>query len=122
MSLAAKSTQFVPPQDVVRQVTADNHSVTISWRKHDTAPLHSAYVLEWYPEGHKLEELRWIRLGRKDNHAVITGGTCRVAVNIRLFLFLPYCFFSSFFNVAIPPSFFIQILSHVSATREQYMF
>ncbi|XP_078115485.1 interleukin-12 receptor subunit beta-2 [Sander vitreus] len=69
----AKSTQFEPPQDVVRQVTADNHSVTISWRKHDTAPLHSAYVLEWYPEGHKLEELRWVRLGRKDNHAVVTG-------------------------------------------------
>ncbi|XP_032381522.1 interleukin-12 receptor subunit beta-2 [Etheostoma spectabile] len=67
----AKSTQFEHHQDV--QVTAGNHSVAISWRKHDTAPLRSAYVLEWYPEGHKLEELRWVRLGRNQNHAVVTG-------------------------------------------------
>ncbi|KAA8590054.1 hypothetical protein FQN60_013419 [Etheostoma spectabile] len=66
----AKSTQFEHHQDV--QVTAGNHSVAISWRKHDTAPLRSAYVLEWYPEGHKLEELRWVRLGRNQNHAVVT--------------------------------------------------
>ncbi|XP_037624766.1 interleukin-12 receptor subunit beta-2 [Sebastes umbrosus] len=63
--------QFEPPRDV--QVTADNHSVAISWRKPDAAPLHAVYVVEWYPEGQKLEELRWLRLGRNDNHAVVTG-------------------------------------------------
>ncbi|XP_075943613.1 interleukin-12 receptor subunit beta-2 [Anarhichas minor] len=66
-----KIQQLQPPQDV--QVNADNHSVTISWRKHDTAPPHAVYVVEWYPEGNKLEELRWVRLGRNDNHAVLTG-------------------------------------------------
>ncbi|XP_073332771.1 interleukin-12 receptor subunit beta-2 [Pagrus major] len=53
--------------------TAGNHSVTISWRKPETAPPHAAYVVEWYPEGHKMEELRWVRLSRNDNQAVITG-------------------------------------------------
>ncbi|XP_044056741.1 interleukin-12 receptor subunit beta-2 [Siniperca chuatsi] len=62
-------TKAKPLQDV--QVTAGNH--TISWSKPETAPLHAAYVVEWYPEGHKLEELRWVRLGRNENHAVITG-------------------------------------------------
>ncbi|XP_070765147.1 interleukin-12 receptor subunit beta-2 [Enoplosus armatus] len=62
-------TKAKPPHDV--QVTADNH--TISWRMAETAPLHAGYVVEWYPEGHKLEELRWLRLGRNDNHTVITG-------------------------------------------------
>ncbi|XP_040897103.1 interleukin-12 receptor subunit beta-2 [Toxotes jaculatrix] len=57
-------------QDV--QVTAGNHNATISWRKHETAALPAAYVVEWYPEGHKLEELRWVRLGGSEDHAVIT--------------------------------------------------
>nr|XP_046246522.1 interleukin-12 receptor subunit beta-2 [Scatophagus argus]XP_046246523.1 interleukin-12 receptor subunit beta-2 [Scatophagus argus] len=52
---------------------ADSHSVTISWRKPETAPRHTAYVVEWYPEGHKLEELRWVRMGRNENHAVLIG-------------------------------------------------
>ncbi|XP_035508641.1 interleukin-12 receptor subunit beta-2 [Morone saxatilis] len=64
--------RYAKPVKVV-QVTADNHTVTISWRKPETAPPHVAYVVEWYPEGHKLEELRWVRLGRNDNRAVITG-------------------------------------------------
>ncbi|XP_042340081.1 interleukin-12 receptor subunit beta-2 [Plectropomus leopardus] len=65
-----KVRQLQPPQDV--RVTADKQSVTISWRKHDTAPPDSEYVVEWFPEGHKLEELRWVRLGRNDNHTVVT--------------------------------------------------
>ncbi|CAK6955179.1 interleukin-12 receptor subunit beta-2 [Scomber scombrus] len=60
-----------PPQDV--QVMTNNHSVTISWSKPETALLPAAYVVEWYPEGHKLEELRWDKLSRNDYHAVITG-------------------------------------------------
>lgn len=55
-------------------VTVDNH--TISWSKPETTLL-SAYVVEWYPKGHKLEELRWVRLGSNDKHTVMTGGTDR---------------------------------------------
>ncbi|XP_041790745.1 interleukin-12 receptor subunit beta-2 [Chelmon rostratus] len=55
------------------QVAEGNRSVTISWRKLETAPPRAAYVVEWYPEGHMLEELRWVRLGRNDNRTVITG-------------------------------------------------
>ncbi|XP_029285739.1 interleukin-12 receptor subunit beta-2 [Cottoperca gobio] len=64
-----KVKQFQSPEDM--HVTVDR--VTISWRKHDTAPRHAVYVVEWYPEGHKLEELRWVKLGRNDNHTVVTG-------------------------------------------------
>ncbi|XP_061593779.1 interleukin-12 receptor subunit beta-2 isoform X2 [Cololabis saira] len=53
------------------RVTAPNQSISISWRKPETAP--SRYVLEWYPEGCKLEELRWIKLGQNETHTVITG-------------------------------------------------
>lgn len=67
------------PLEVV-QVPASKHSVTISWRKPDTARQTAAHVVEWYPEGHKLEELRWVRLGWNDSHAVITGGTCEATV------------------------------------------
>lgn len=65
----------------VKHEPADNHSVTISWRKPETAPGHAAYVVELYPEGYKLEELRWVRVSRKDTRTVITGGTFRVTVN-----------------------------------------
>ncbi|KAM7012032.1 interleukin-12 receptor subunit beta-2 [Tautogolabrus adspersus] len=64
-------TRAEPTQDV--HVTADSQSVAISWREPQTAPLHAEYVVEWYPEGYKQEELRWVRLGRNDNHFVITG-------------------------------------------------
>ncbi|TKS74770.1 Interleukin-12 receptor subunit beta-2 [Collichthys lucidus] len=57
----------------VKHKPADNHSVTISWRKPETAPGHAAYVVELYPEGYKLEELRWVRVSRKDTRTVITG-------------------------------------------------
>uniref|UniRef100_A0A8C2XIZ9 Interleukin 12 receptor, beta 2a n=1 Tax=Cyclopterus lumpus TaxID=8103 RepID=A0A8C2XIZ9_CYCLU len=60
-----------PPQDV--QVTAANLSVTISWRTPATAPPRAAYVVEWFPEGLKLEELRWVRLAADVNHNVLTG-------------------------------------------------
>ncbi|KAM6921143.1 interleukin-12 receptor subunit beta-2 [Xenentodon cancila] len=50
---------------------ASNHAIAISWRKPETAP--TQYVLEWYPEGLKLEELRWVKLGKNETHAVITG-------------------------------------------------
>ncbi|XP_067368515.1 interleukin-12 receptor subunit beta-2 isoform X1 [Channa argus] len=61
--------QAKPPQDL--QVTAASDNVTISWRKPEAAP--ASYVVEWYPEGHKLEELRWVRLSGNDNHTLITG-------------------------------------------------
>ncbi|XP_036971810.1 interleukin-12 receptor subunit beta-2 [Acanthopagrus latus] len=55
----------------VEHNAAGNHSVAISWRNRGTA--HAAYVVEWYPQGHKMEELRWVRLSRADHQAVITG-------------------------------------------------
>ncbi|KAL6107455.1 il12rb2 [Pungitius sinensis] len=62
--------EVLPPQDL--NVTATNHSVCISWRRPDSSPLHAAYVVEWYRED-KMEELQWVRLGRDDNHTVLTG-------------------------------------------------
>lgn len=91
------------------QVRASNHSVTISWRKPETARQHAVHVVEWYPEGHKLEELRWIRLGRNDNHAVITGGTCKATVNageiahLHNVLSSVHCRMPSFFWAGIKP-------------------
>ncbi|XP_041861134.1 interleukin-12 receptor subunit beta-2 [Melanotaenia boesemani] len=49
---------------------ADNNIITISWKKPETAPI--MYVLEWYPEGRVLEELRWLRLGKNNNSIVIS--------------------------------------------------
>uniref|UniRef100_A0A3Q2VCY4 Interleukin 12 receptor, beta 2a n=1 Tax=Haplochromis burtoni TaxID=8153 RepID=A0A3Q2VCY4_HAPBU len=54
------------------QVTANNSNITISWTKPETAPPPTTYVVEWYPDGNKLEELRWVRLGENENHAVIS--------------------------------------------------
>lgn len=65
--VTAKSSQDV-------RVTAGDRNVTISWRTPGTAPPLASYVVEWYPEGQKMEELGWVRLGRRDDHAVITGG------------------------------------------------
>ncbi|KAG7513647.1 interleukin-12 receptor subunit beta-2-like [Solea senegalensis] len=56
------------------KVKVDNSNVTISWRKGESAaPPVSFYVVEWYPEGQRLEELRWMRLDSDSMHAVITG-------------------------------------------------
>ncbi|CAN9500601.1 unnamed protein product [Ophioblennius macclurei] len=59
-----------PPQDV--RVKQNNNSITIYWRAAETAPLPTGYVVEWYPQGHKLEELRWVRLSRNNNHFLIS--------------------------------------------------
>nr|XP_040040959.1 interleukin-12 receptor subunit beta-2 isoform X1 [Gasterosteus aculeatus aculeatus] len=67
-----KPQEVLPPQDV--HVTgAGDHSVCISWRRPDSSPLLAAYVVEWYREGNKMEDLQWVRLGRDDNHTVVTG-------------------------------------------------
>ncbi|KAM4629561.1 interleukin-12 receptor subunit beta-2 isoform 2-T2 [Polymixia lowei] len=60
-----------PPRDV--RVMADNRSVTIYWRKPETALLPTGYLVEWYPQRQQLEDLKWVRLGRNESHAVITG-------------------------------------------------
>lgn len=54
--------------------TLSNHSVSISWRKYETATHQAGFVVEWYPEGHKPDELSWVRLGRNDSSAVLEGG------------------------------------------------
>ncbi|XP_069550903.1 interleukin-12 receptor subunit beta-2 [Brachyistius frenatus] len=69
--ITTRRTKAEPPQDV--RVTLGNYNITISWRKAKAAPLPSAYILEWYPESHKVEELRWVRLGKNDYHTIITG-------------------------------------------------
>ncbi|KAL3047532.1 hypothetical protein OYC64_021684 [Pagothenia borchgrevinki] len=58
-----------PLQDVRMHVAADNLSVTLSWKKPYAAVRRS--VVEWFPEGHTME-LRWVGLGRNENHVVIT--------------------------------------------------
>ncbi|XP_014842482.1 PREDICTED: interleukin-12 receptor subunit beta-2-like [Poecilia mexicana] len=65
-TMTTRHTTAKPILDV--QVTAENHTVAISWRKAETAPTH--YVVEWYPEGHVLDELRWARLD--GNEIVVT--------------------------------------------------
>ncbi|KAM4549445.1 interleukin-12 receptor subunit beta-2 isoform 1-T1 [Odontesthes bonariensis] len=52
------------------QATSGHNNITISWRKPETAP--AMYLLEWYPVGHMLEELRWVRLDKNVNGAVLT--------------------------------------------------
>lgn len=69
--IPARHTTAKSSQDV--RVTAGDRNVTISWRTPGTAPPLASYVVEWYPEGQKMEELGWVRLGRRDDHAVITG-------------------------------------------------
>ncbi|XP_029355668.1 interleukin-12 receptor subunit beta-2 isoform X2 [Echeneis naucrates] len=53
-------------------ISVGNHSVAISWRKPEAALLPAGYVVEWYPVGLKMEELRWMRLSRDQTHAVLT--------------------------------------------------
>uniref|UniRef100_I3J319 Interleukin 12 receptor, beta 2a n=1 Tax=Oreochromis niloticus TaxID=8128 RepID=I3J319_ORENI len=68
--VTTRRTEAKPPNNL--QVTANNSNITISWTKPETAPPPTAYVVEWYPDGNKLEELRWVRLGENENHAVIS--------------------------------------------------
>ncbi|CAJ1060180.1 interleukin-12 receptor subunit beta-2 [Xyrichtys novacula] len=68
--ITAKNKKAKLLQDV--KVTADNHSVAISWTKLRTTTVAAEYVVEWYPEGQKLEQLRWTRLEKNANHCVIT--------------------------------------------------
>lgn len=71
-TLTTRRTQAEPVQDV--RVTAASHSsIAIWWRKPETAAPPTALVLEWFPEGHKLQELRWVRLGASNNQSIITG-------------------------------------------------
>ena len=70
-SLLVKLRHLDPLQDVRMHVAADNLSVTLSWKKPYAAVRRS--VVEWFPEGHTME-LRWVGLGRNENHTVITGG------------------------------------------------
>lgn len=62
------------PLQIAHEITGKS-SAAISWRKAETAEQQAGFVVEWYPEGHKLEELQWIRLGINDSRALLTGGT-----------------------------------------------
>ncbi|XP_077390450.1 interleukin-12 receptor subunit beta-2-like [Festucalex cinctus] len=52
------------------KVKTHKHDVALWWNQSERAASH---VVEWYPEGLKLQELHWLRLGAEDRHAVITG-------------------------------------------------
>ncbi|XP_027884690.1 interleukin-12 receptor subunit beta-2 [Xiphophorus couchianus] len=67
-TMTTRHTTAKPILDV--QVTAGNHTVAISWRKAEAAPAYS--VVEWYPEGHMLDELRWARLDGNENFVTVT--------------------------------------------------
>ncbi|XP_008296047.1 interleukin-12 receptor subunit beta-2 [Stegastes partitus] len=70
--ITTRHTKVKHAQEV--HVSAGNYSIAISWRKPKTAPLLPAgYVVEWYPEGHQLQELRWLKLDKNDNQTVISG-------------------------------------------------
>ncbi|KAM8875222.1 interleukin-12 receptor subunit beta-2 isoform 2-T2 [Spinachia spinachia] len=62
-----------PPATITTAQSKGNHSVCVSWRRPGSSPLLAAYVVEWYREGNKMEELQWVRLGRDDNHTLVTG-------------------------------------------------
>ncbi|XP_019752726.1 interleukin-12 receptor subunit beta-2 [Hippocampus comes] len=51
-------------------VKAHEHGVALLWRQAQRAASH---VVEWYPEGLKLQELHWLKLSGEDSRAVITG-------------------------------------------------
>lgn len=68
--VTTQRTKVKPTPDV--RVSAGNYSITISWTKAETAPLPTGYVVEWYPEGRQLQELRWVRLGKNEEQIVIS--------------------------------------------------
>lgn len=68
--IAARRTAGNPPQDV--RVAQSNGSVAVSWRTPEKAPVPTGYVVEWYPRGRRLGEVRWLRLGRHDSRALIS--------------------------------------------------
>uniref|UniRef100_A0A3P9NFD0 Interleukin 12 receptor, beta 2a n=1 Tax=Poecilia reticulata TaxID=8081 RepID=A0A3P9NFD0_POERE len=76
-TMTTRHTTAKPILDV--QVTAENHTVAISWRKAETAPAH--YVVEWYPQGHMLDELRWARLDGNENVVTLTGEKLEPNIN-----------------------------------------
>uniref|UniRef100_A0A3Q1GX05 Interleukin 12 receptor, beta 2a n=1 Tax=Acanthochromis polyacanthus TaxID=80966 RepID=A0A3Q1GX05_9TELE len=69
--VTTRRTKVKPTADV--SVSTGNYSITISWRKAETAPLPAGYVVEWYPEGRQLQELRWVKLDKNENQTVISG-------------------------------------------------
>lgn len=109
------------------QVTANNSNITISWTKPETAPPPTTYVVEWYPDGNKLEELRWVRLGENKNHAVISGRKWKMkqekskASNEWCVTFLKHTFCTFLFSLKVLLSSFLQMSSHMSAMTERCM-
>uniref|UniRef100_A0A3B5LMY2 Interleukin 12 receptor, beta 2a n=1 Tax=Xiphophorus couchianus TaxID=32473 RepID=A0A3B5LMY2_9TELE len=73
------ATMTTPKPILDVQVTAGNHTVAISWRKAEAAPAYS--VVEWYPEGHMLDELRWARLDGNENFVTVTGKKLEPNIN-----------------------------------------
>lgn len=70
-----------PPARITVHTTLDmpplepevnSQNVTLYWRKRGTAALPLDTVVEWYPRGQRLDELRWVRTGPNSRRVVIT--------------------------------------------------
>ncbi|KAJ7992927.1 hypothetical protein DPEC_G00267150 [Dallia pectoralis] len=60
-----------PPQNV-QHSHRNNHSFAISWTRPGTAgaAVVIGYLVEWFPKGKRVEELRWKRLGPAENQTI----------------------------------------------------
>ncbi|XP_061539107.1 interleukin-12 receptor subunit beta-2 isoform X2 [Phycodurus eques] len=70
-NITAYHTKALAQLDV--QVKADEHGVALWWRQAERATAPTAHVVEWYPDGLKLQELHWLRLNGEARQAVIKG-------------------------------------------------
>ncbi|XP_061682287.1 interleukin-12 receptor subunit beta-2 isoform X2 [Syngnathoides biaculeatus] len=52
---------------------ADENGVALWWGRAERAAPPTAHIVEWYPEGLKLQELHWLRLNGEARQAVIQG-------------------------------------------------
>lgn len=70
-TITVPSTLDMPP--LVPEI--NNQNVTLCWRKPGTAAPPLDTVVEWYPRGQRLDELRWVRTGPNSSHVVISDMT-----------------------------------------------
>lgn len=66
------SAPTAPTPQNVSWLMLSNRSIAISWQRPVTAEPVLGYLVEWYPAGRQVEELRWLRLGPEQNHTTIT--------------------------------------------------
>ncbi|KAM9831320.1 interleukin-12 receptor subunit beta-2 [Neosynchiropus ocellatus] len=52
-------------------VLTHNNSLSLTWPQYNSGIMET--VVEWYREGHKLDEVQWVRLSRAEHQTVITN-------------------------------------------------